>query len=88
MLDTRGIVYLSRGDVTQALADLNDAVIVTDPRPIKFVHLAMAQARASDYPGAKKSLDKAKELKFNPDDMSALEKSQYQSMLKQLNISS
>jgi cellulose synthase operon protein C len=87
MLDTRGIVYLSRGEIDQALADLNDAVIVTDPRPIKFVHLAMAQSRAGDYPGARKSLDKAKDLKFNPDDLSPLEKTQFQSMLKLLGVS-
>jgi hypothetical protein len=68
------------------VADLSDAVIVTDPRPIKFVHLAMAQTRAGDYPNARKSLDKAKELKFNTDDLSPLEKTQFQSMLKVLGV--
>ncbi len=86
MLDTRGIVHLSRGEIEQAVADLNDAVIVTDPQPIKFVHLAMAQTRAGDYPNARKSLDKAKELKFNTDDLSPLEKTQFQSMLKVLGV--
>ena len=86
MLDTRGVVYLSKGDVQQALADLSDAVITTDPKAIQFVHLAMAQAKAKDETGARKSLDRAKELKFSPDDLSPLEKSQYQELLKQLNI--
>jgi tetratricopeptide (TPR) repeat protein len=86
MLDTRGVVYLSKGDVQQALADFSDAVIVTEPKAIQFVHLAMAQAKAKDETAARKSLDKAKELKFNPDDLSPLEKSQYQALLKQLNI--
>jgi cellulose synthase operon protein C len=86
MLDTRGIIYLSKGDVDQALADLTDAVVTTDPKAIQFVHLAMAQAKAKDEAGARKSLDHAKELKFNPDDLSPLEKSQYQALLKQLNI--
>jgi Tfp pilus assembly protein PilF len=86
MLDTRGVVYLSKGDIQQALADLTDAVIATEPKPIQFVHLAMAQAKAKDESAARKSLERAKELKFNPDDLSPLEKSQYQSLLKQLNI--
>jgi Tfp pilus assembly protein PilF len=86
MLDTRGIIYLSKGDVDQALADLTDAVVTTDPKAIQFVHLAMAQAKAKDEAGARKSLDRAKELKFSPDDLSPLEKSQDQALLKQLNI--
>jgi tetratricopeptide (TPR) repeat protein/lipopolysaccharide biosynthesis regulator YciM len=86
MLDTRGVVYLSKGDVQQALADLSDAVIATEPKPIQFVHLAMAQAKAKDETGARKSLERAKQLKFNADDLSPLEKSQYQALLKQLNI--
>jgi Tfp pilus assembly protein PilF len=86
MLDTRGVVYLSKGDVSQALADLSDSVIATEPKPIQFIHLAMAQAKAKDETGARKSLERAKELKFNADDLSPLEKSQYQALLKQLNI--
>jgi tetratricopeptide (TPR) repeat protein len=86
MLDTRGIVHLSRGEVEQAVADLSDAVITADPQPIKFVHLAMAQTRAGNLTAARKSIEKAKELKFNPDDLSPLEKSQYQAMLKQLGV--
>jgi hypothetical protein len=35
---------------------------------------------------ARKSIEKAKELKFNPDDLSPLEKTQYQAMLKQLGV--
>jgi hypothetical protein len=46
----------------------------------------MAQAKAKDDAGARKSLDRAKELKFSPDDLSPLEKTQYQELLKQLNI--
>src|SRR5262249_34018821 len=86
MLDTRGIIYLSKGDIQQALADLSDAVIATEPKAVQFVHLAMAQAKAKDESSARKSLERAKQLKFNPDDMSSFEKTQYQALLKQLNI--
>ncbi|HEY2759887.1 MAG TPA: hypothetical protein VGI75_04070, partial [Pirellulales bacterium] len=87
VLDTRGVVYLSKGDTQQALADLRDAVAASDPKAAQFVHLAMAQTAANDELGARKSLDRAKALNFNPDDLSPLEKSRYQSMLKQLNYS-
>jgi tetratricopeptide (TPR) repeat protein len=87
MLDTRGVVSLSQGDVKQALADLNDAVIATNPSAVKFVHLAMAQAKAKDLAGARQSLTKAKQLKFNRDDLSPLEKPALDALLKQLNFS-
>jgi len=87
MLDTRGVVNLMKGDSKQAVADLSDAVIATDPKPIKYVHLAMAQAAASDLPGARKSLEKAKSLKFSPnDDLSPLEKAKFEELLKKLNL--
>jgi tetratricopeptide (TPR) repeat protein len=86
MLDTRGVVYLSKGDVKQALSDLSDCVISTEPKPTQLVHLAMAQTAAQQEPAARRTLDRAKELKFNPDELSPLEKAKYQEMLKKLNI--
>src|SRR5262249_39085667 len=88
VLDTRGIIYLAKGDTRQALADLTDAVITKVPKPLQFVHLAMAQTASNDDPAARKSLDRANALNFNPDDLSTLEKSRYEEMLKQLNYSS
>ncbi len=70
MLDTRGIIYLSKGDVPQAVADLTDSIVATEPKAVQFIHLAMAQAKANDEAAARKSLDRAKELKFKPDDLS------------------
>ncbi len=87
MLDTRGVVSLSKGDVKQALADFSDAVIVTNPSAIKFVHLAMAQAKAKDLAAARKSLEQAKQMKFKRDDLSPLEKPVLDALLKQLNMS-
>ena len=86
MLDTRGLIYLIKGDVDQANADLSDAVVSSDPKAVQFIHLAMAQAKAKDDAGARKSLERAKQLKFNPDDLSPVEKAMYQALLKQLNI--
>ncbi len=42
MLDTRGIIYLSKGDVPQAVADLTDSIVATEPKAVQFIHLAMA----------------------------------------------
>jgi tetratricopeptide (TPR) repeat protein len=86
MLDTRGVVNLIKGDTKQAVADLTDAVIATDPKPIKYVHLAMAQAAAKDLVAARKSLETAKSLKFSRDDLSPLEKQKFEELLKQLNM--
>ncbi len=86
MLDTRGVVLLNKGDVKQALADFSDAIIVTGPTGIKYVHLAMAQAKNKDLAGARQSLEKAKQLKFKRDDLSPLEKPEFEALLKQLNM--
>src|SRR5262249_33477200 len=86
MLDTRGVVYLSKGDYKQALADLSDCVIATEPKPTQLVHLAMAQTAAQQELEARRTLEKAKALKFSPDELSPLEKTKYQEMLKKLEI--
>ncbi|HZZ26864.1 MAG TPA: tetratricopeptide repeat protein [Pirellulales bacterium] len=86
MLDTRGVIYLSKGDVAQALTDLSDCIIATEPKAVQFVHLAKAQAKSKDEVAARASLQRAKDLKFNPDDLSPAEKSEYQALLKQLNL--
>jgi cellulose synthase operon protein C len=87
VLDTHGVVYLSKGDTRRALEDLSDCVIATEPKGIQYVHLAMAQTVAQDYPAARKSLDRANSLHFSPDELSPLEKSRYEEMLRKLNLS-
>ena len=87
VLDTHGVVYLSKGDTRRALEDLSDCVIATEPKGIQYVHLAMAQTAAFDYPAARKSLERANSLHFSPDELSPLEKSYYQEMLQKLNLS-
>jgi len=87
VLDTHGIVYLSKGDTRRALDDLSDCVIATEPKGIQYVHLAMAQTAAQDYPAARKSLERAGALHFSPDELSPLEKSHYQEMLQKLSLS-
>jgi tetratricopeptide (TPR) repeat protein len=83
-LDTRGLVFLAKGDTTQAIRDLKDAVSVLDPQSVMYVHLAMAQAAAKDMSAARHSLEKAKELKFNPDEMTSLDRKKYDALVEQL----
>jgi tetratricopeptide (TPR) repeat protein len=87
VLDTHGVVYLSKGDTRRALEDLSDCVIATEPKAIQYVHLAMAQTVAQDYPAARKSLERADALHFSTEELSPLEKSRYQEMLQKLNLS-
>ena len=83
-LDTRGLINLAKGDPKQAVRDLTDAVSVLDPQPTAYVHLAMAQAAAKDNYSARKSLDKAKDLKLNPDELSPLDRQKYQALQEQV----
>ena len=83
-LDTRGLIFLAKGDTKQAIRDLTDAVTVLDPQPVTYVHLALAQAAAKDAPSARASLAKAKEMKLNPDDLSPLDRKRYEALEAQL----
>ncbi len=83
-LDTRGLIYLAKGDTKQAIRDLTDAVSVIDPQPSHYLHLAMAQAAAKDSYAARRSLDKAQDLKLNPDELSPLDRTKYEALKEQL----
>ncbi len=83
-LDTRGLIYLAKGDTKQAIRDLTDAVSVLDPQAVTYFHLAMAQAAAKDSYSARHSLDRAQELKLNLDDLSPLDRKNYETLKEQL----
>ncbi len=54
VLDTRAVAYLASGKPTEAIKDLREA-IGGSPSGLKYFHLALAQAAASDRSGAAKS---------------------------------
>jgi tetratricopeptide (TPR) repeat protein len=58
LLDTRGMVQLSRGKIREALIDLENA-IASAPNSIKYFHLAIAQLAANDRTAAADSFDRA-----------------------------
>ena len=64
LLDTRGLVALAAGDMRQAVADLQEAVL--QPTPTKLLHLAFAQLQAGDTEAARRSLAEARKKKLRP----------------------
>jgi tetratricopeptide (TPR) repeat protein len=83
LLDTRAICYLQQGDNKQAIKDLQVAII-DSPSPVKYIHLAMAEAKAGDKAAARKSLDRARELKFEVNELSAKERQNFEKISREI----
>ena len=74
-----------RRTTPQALADLNEAVRLPEPSPIKLLHLALAQDLSGDRPSALASFERAKELKLDPTSLRKVERDSYDRLSKDLN---
>jgi tetratricopeptide (TPR) repeat protein len=61
LLDTRGLVHLSRGQLTQAIADFREASGEL-PSPVRLFHLARAHHLAREREEARKVLQQALDL--------------------------
>lgn len=64
LLDTRGVVRLAAGDARRAIADLEEATL--SPSPVKFLHLALAQAEDKQTLAARRSLEQARKRGLDP----------------------
>ena len=64
VLDTRGLVLLAAGKGAEAVADLEESVLL--PSASKFLHLALALASQQQDDKARNALAKAKELGGTP----------------------
>lgn len=84
VLDTRGMVYVAMGNYPKALADLSDAVLVTEPSGLKLLHLALAQDLSGDRSAAKQSFRRAKEQKLDPTALRGNERDSYDRLSKDL----
>jgi hypothetical protein len=60
VLDTRGVVRLAAGRSAEAVADLEEAVLV--PSATKHLHLACALAAQKRFEAARRSLETAKRI--------------------------
>ena len=78
LLDTRGMIYLRRGQTDQALQDLKEAVEEAPAAAIYF-HLAQAQLAAGNTEAAKKAFLEAEAKNLDPvTDLHVLEAKDYQ----------
>lgn len=68
VLDTRGVVLLAAGKTDEAIATLQDAVLV--PSAAKYLHLACALAAGQRVDEARKALAEAKALGLDPPTLS------------------
>lgn len=85
LLDTRGVVKLSGGDIDGALIDLEKAVNSSNsPSSIKFFHLAWAQHAKHMDAEAAANFEKAQNLGLNSKTISALERPKFDELRKAL----
>jgi predicted Zn-dependent protease len=68
VLDTRGVVLLAAGKTDEAIATLQDAVLV--PSAVRYLHLACALAAGQRMDDARKALSEAKTLGLDPQKLS------------------
>jgi cellulose synthase operon protein C len=81
--DTLGLVQMEHGKLDQALAEFNELALLM-PKGVVYYHLAQAQALKGDAKSAQTSFDKAKSLKFRPEELHQLERPQYERLLTKL----
>ena len=83
VLDTRGVIYSSMGQIELAVKDLETAVM-EKPSPINCFHLARAFLEAKNTDRAKQAYRQAKNLRFNSERLDPLEKTVYPKLRAEL----
>lgn len=80
LLDTRGMVQLSRGKTEEAVQDMRRSA-GDNPTPLKLFHLALSLSSAGDEPAAAIAFKQAVEMGLKQDDVSSIERKSYDAML-------
>lgn len=86
VLDTRGTVYLAMGKFSDAAADFRDSVLVTNPAPLKLLHLAYAEDRIGDRSAASAALRRAKDARLEAAALPKAEKAMYDQLVKDVGV--
>jgi tetratricopeptide (TPR) repeat protein len=87
LLDTRAMARLAAGDVERAISDLNLA-IADAPNATRYFHLALAQLAKGDKQAAHSALAQAENRGLDADEISALERPQYNRLRSELGLDS
>jgi tetratricopeptide (TPR) repeat protein len=82
VLDTRGMIYLAMGRYADAANDFHEAVTVTKPSAVKFLHLAFARDLAKDRDEARSALRKAKEAQLDSATLNRSEQAMYEQLVR------
>jgi tetratricopeptide (TPR) repeat protein len=83
ILDTRAVVYMSRQQFKEAIADL-DLSVTDGPTASKYFHKAVAHLRASESRNALAAWQKAEGLGLNRDALNRMEHELYESAKKEI----
>jgi len=83
ILDTRALIYISLGQYSDAVADMQMAVKM-NVTPSKYFHLAEAQLGAGDQKGAKATWDLAKQQGFKTDSVPKPEQGKLEQFMKKM----
>ena len=77
LLDTRAMIYLSRGACKQAIRDLQEATLFQVDSSIYHFHLALAYKCDKDKISARDALEVAKQMGLTPRNLAGAERRQY-----------
>jgi tetratricopeptide (TPR) repeat protein len=84
ILDTRAVVYNSRRQYDQAIADLNDSV-TDNPTPSKYFHLAEAYLGLNRNRDAFDAWKRAEELGLSRETINRMEHEKYEELKRRIN---
>jgi tetratricopeptide (TPR) repeat protein len=84
LLDTRAMVYLSRGDYEKAIQDLKEATLFQVESGIYYFHLALAYQAKGDRGSSQRALDIASNMKFLGDNIGFSEREKYDKLKRWL----
>ncbi len=82
--DTLGMVYLAKGDVTRALEEFEAAIGDGGATPYKYLHVAMAKQFNGDEEGAAEAIVRAHELGLEVNQLTPLERTNYDQLIELL----
>jgi tetratricopeptide (TPR) repeat protein len=83
ILDTRAVAFMAKGQHSQAIADLRDA-ITDNPTATKYFHLAQAYWDAGEKRSARDAWTKAEELGLSRDVLNRMEHDKYEALKQQM----